>query len=660
MVNAYTIGVTIFLRNQMARGLRGLSQQVRGAAGDVNRLQRQIETLQLLMRARLVPQNVGQAQLQALNAQLAIANNRAGRLTANLHAVNRLTTIGGTMTAAGIGGFMLFGRAAKRGEDYMGRINQLRLAGLTETEVNDAVATSWKTTSEVITTSVKDNIAALLDLRNVIGKLDVAQMVLPKMQKAEAIMRAAGMGEKAKDQSFDAVKVIDMMNKGLNENDIGRNLESMLKVAQVTGNRITPESFRMNLKYARQARGILSEDFIYGVMPTLMLDLLGKGGGSGSHGGLGPMLAAMHKIFVQGVMGKGTATRLRSLGAFDDRALIRDMGKSKTLVNLGFKGNNLARVMGGTAGRKYASDPYKLVHEWFLPLIYKKHGMVGDEQLKELINFYLAGAPQTAIDLVQQLATRREAIERDRALYPKAMGMEEAYQQSLSGNPATARQALAAQWDNLNVALTERVLPHLLPLLIKTAEGFNTLALKMREYPDLTEKAGIAWLTITGLLTATGPVLLAAAAWRLLTGAAIGPSIVSGISTLVGGAGAGLTGLAAVLGLPAWATLAVVASGLAAIAAAIQTFTMNPDARARMGDYFGGGDPLQAAFGGRSAATIPPRSSRPIVLTSNVVVDGRVAATAVSRHLGPILDRPANSSSVVDNRMGYALSNLSQ
>ena len=37
-------------------------------------------------------------------------------------------------------------------------------------------------------------------------------------------------------------------------------------------------------------------------------------------------------------------------------------------------------------------------------------------------------------------------IERDKALYPQAPSLEQAYQMSLSKSPLTARQGLAAQW----------------------------------------------------------------------------------------------------------------------------------------------------------------------------------------------------------------------
>ena len=699
MLSNYKIFVTIALRNMVARGLRNFTQQVRGAAGDVTRLQRQIETMQLLMRARLVPANVGQAQLQALNAQLLIANRRSAALTRNLQSAQRLVTIGTGMTTAGVGGLMLFNRMSKPGEDYMGRVNQLKLAGLTEVEINDTLATSWQTTSKVITSSVNENIRAILDLRNVMGRLDLAQMVLPSMQKAEEVFRASGMGEKSHDQAYDAIKVIDMLNKSTDVDAVERNLARMVRVAQVTGNRITPETFRMNLKYARQARGILDEDYIYGVMPTLALDLLGRGGGSGSHGGLGPMQAGFHKLFAQGVMGKGTATRLKMLGAFDQRAMIRDLKNNGALKAMGFKGPNLARVIGGTAGKDFAKNPYTLVHDWFLPLIAKRHGQVSDEKLKELINFYLAGAPQPTIDLVQQLATKKVQIERDMALYGTAPSMEQAYQDSLSGNPETARRALAAQWENVKVALTEKVLPHLLPLIIKTAENFNWLALKMREFPGLTEKVGLAFLGISGLLAVGGPFFLALGMFRL----AFGQSVVSAIGSVLGSASAqtGLLGLGAVLGLPAWATLAVIAGGLAAIISAIKVWNMDPDARKKMADYYGGGDPLENAdfswwpkwLGGKgkkpspdnggtwglpewqtspaiplraagngdlSLPTVPPRSTPPIITHTHFHADGQKLSSIVTRHQARAHDRPSSGGGSVDNRMGYPTSNLSQ
>lgn len=660
MFDAFRIGVTVFLQNQVAGGLNTLSRQFRQAGANVTHLQRQIQTLQLMMRTGLINPRQGNAQIAALTAQLAGATGHANGLHVAMTRVNRLLTAGGLMVGAGLGIGALFKSSTTSGEDYLNRVHQLEMAGLKEGELNRAIQASWKTTRDVITSSVSDNIEAILDLRNVMGSLDLAEMALPKVQKAEMVMRASGMGDKAKGQAFDAAKAIDMMNKGLDEASFTRNLESMMRVAQVTGNRITPEVFRMNLKYMRQARYTLSEDYIYSVLPTLMLDLLGRHGGSGSHGGIGVPVNALHKMVVQGVVNKQSAKRLRALGIFGEGPML----PTKDL--------NTMRVRGGLVGADIArKNQYDWAQKVLIPAIYKKHGKVDDDKLKELINYYFAGNPQTGLDLLLALSTRQEAIERDKALYPQAPSLEQAYQMSLSRSPLTARAGLQAQWYNLQVALTEQVLPHLLPLLIKTAEAFNWLALKLRDHPTLAKALGASWMALAVALPTVGSILILAAAWRLLTGQFVGQTLVSAINLVVGTASTGLMGLSAVFGLPVWGTLAAIAAGVTVLAAAFETIRwlagMSPEQSKKAVTSLAGGptgpgagsypDWMYTMFGqtppGRGTSLPPARGGVPIMLTANVNMDGQRVATIVGRHQGLLMDRPTNSSSIYDTRMGY-------
>lgn len=664
MFDAFKIGVTVFLQNQVSQGLNTLARQFRQAGNNVTHLQRQIQTLQLMMRTGLVNRQQGNAQLATLNQQLVAATGNANALHTQITRVNRLLTTGGVMLGAGMALGSGFKSAMGAGEEYLNRVQQLEQAGFKEKELHDAIQLSWKTTRDVITTSVSDNIQAFLDMYNVFNRFDVAAMALPKVQKAETVMRASGMGEKAKGQAYDAAKAIDMMNKSGTEADFSRNLESMMRVAQITGNRITPETYRMNLRYMRQARYSLSEEFLYSVLPTFMIDVMGRNGGSGSHGGVGVPINALHKMVVQGVLNKTSAKRLKALGAFGGDPV--DLKASKGLKKMGYTGE-VSRVRAGLTGSDLArKDQFEWAQNVLLPLIYKKHGKVSDDQLIELINYYFAGNPQTGLDWLLGLSTRGGQVYRDKSLYPRAPGMEEAYQLALSKSPATAREGLAAQWHNLQVALTEKVLPHLFQAALKGAEVFNWLALSLRDHPGIAKALGYAWIALTVALPTAGTIILLAGAFSLLTGRALFPAIASAIGTVIGAAGTGLTGLAAVFGLPVWATIAGIAAGLTALAAAFQLFQWANSASPEDVQKLAGGpsgpgtaqypDWMYTMFGqtppGRGVLP-PARGGVPIMMTGSVNLDGQRVGSIVSRNQGLLMDRPTSSSSVYDTRMGY-------
>ena len=222
---------------------------------------------------------------------------------------------------------------------------------------------------------------------------------------------------------------------------------------------------------------------------------------------------------------------LESLGLIKKGDALKTTTTGTTLGH-GLKGSDLA-----------ASNPFLWVQNVLMPAIYDKFGKnLSQQQIASIITQATRGN-QLAGSAFTEFALKSYAFYRDKSIIDKAMPVNQAYQNALISDPNLARQALGAQWQNVQVALTTPIVTVLIPALTGLATGLNAFSQTLIKYPALARTLSYAFLGLSGTLAFSGTVLLLTSAFR---GLALTFSI---MSIPVAALSVPIAGIAAALGL---------------------------------------------------------------------------------------------------------------
>lgn len=456
MFEAYKIGVRVSLINHVSSGLLGMSRD------------------------------------------FARADQHAIRLKSTLESMQKRLMIGGALAATGAFGLDIFAKALKPAEEYAATLNRLKMAGWTQVEIANAVGDAWKNTHTVITSTVNDNLSALLDLKNVLGTMGEARAALPVVTRIQTVLAASSEGRisgNSKDLAYSMAKALDIIGAAKDQKTFESQAEQMARVIIATQGRVTPEAFKSVFQYARQAKYQLSDEYKYQVLPTLMQENASGGGGGGGSRGVGPMQAAFYRWAIQGYINKKSMPELVSLGLVDPGTAVKTTTQGTTVGSM--RGAQLA-----------ASNPFEWVQQIMLPALRKKYGNLSEDQLLTHINQVMRGN-QLAAALVAEFAAKPQNFMRDAANIRKTMSVGDAYQQAISNNPNVARQALGAQWENFKTAIRLAVVPVLIPMLIKLTNWLNSMALWARAHPGLMKTLALGFAALSAALLFGGTLMMA-------------------------------------------------------------------------------------------------------------------------------------------------------
>lgn len=638
MFDAFKIGVSVHLKNHARLGLHSLSGSFRKASGEATRLTRQIETLKLMMGAGLVSNTKGQAQLALLNTQLAAATANAAALGQHMRGLKSGLAIGAATAGAGILGLGVLGGVLRGGEGYQEAKNQARMINLTHEEMADAVATAWANTGKIITATAAEGVADLVEMKAVLGDLDIAKGILPTVSKLHAIgaalkWRGAGNTEGL---ARDMAKALDMLGKTKTASQFEESANKLGQAMIWSKGMVNAESYRFLGKYSRQAKYGFSDEFLFNLMPKLIVDYASKRGGGGGHGGVGAPLAAFFRFVVQGQMNKESAKGLVSLGLIPRAALMKTT-TTGTTVSTGMIGKGRA-----------LENPFDYTHDYIVPAIMKRHAKgrkfddISPQEWTEWVGTYFRGN-QPAAGLILDFIVQKDMFHRDARNTAKALRIHDAFEQAIQGSPAVAKMAISAQWENLQASLANNVWPHLIRVGLQLSGAFGSLARTLHEYPALT--SAIVW--------GFGALATALAGFGILATVGVGFQLIG--SAFAGGTlAAGVGAIATAFGLPVWGTLAVIAGGLTALASAFGLFSWlsawanDPDRQNRVPT------PQVSRPPHSSAVVMPPgpkATPTPSPIVVNMQMDGRVVGRGVAQHVADDLDGPSVDSSTFDPSM---------
>jgi hypothetical protein len=458
MFEAYKVAVKVSLKNEVSAGLIGLSGQFKA-------LGREAEIFQ-----------------------------------AKLNSIKKIAFVGAGFGAAGFFGLDIMSKALKPAEEYAHILNVMNIQGLKHQEIAEAVASAWKTTNTVVTSTVTGNLKNFIDLKNIFrGNIQEAISYLPEFAKLATVLGASSnikISGNAHDLAFSVAKALDIRG-AITPAEFTKESEMMSKVIIATQGRVLPQDYQMMFKYGRQSTYGLSNEFLYQQIPTLMMEMKTAGGGSGSHGGVGTSLAAGYRYVVQGIMTKAAFQALANLGLeggkFNDNIKTTT---TRTILKHGVKGAELFQM-----------NPFLWTQNVLLPALHTKYGenLSRQDLIRDINNLRMT---QTASFAILQYALKAQQIYGDQRLINRAVNMNTAYQMSLSNDPNTVYSALSAQWDKLKLAFGMGVIPIILPIIMKLTTAFQQLGNSLRDHPFLTRQLAIGLAELFVSMVALGGAIL--------------------------------------------------------------------------------------------------------------------------------------------------------
>lgn len=455
------------------------------------------EAYSVAVRLKLID-DVG-GSLLLMSGQLQKTGREVDVLQSKLTALHKLAIGGAGATAAGLMGLGIIGKALKPAEEYTSQLVKMNMAGMNQVEIAEAVGAAWKLTAQNMTTTATGNLKALLDLRNVTGDWKEAKEFLPIMARMQTVLAASKDGklsQHADDLAFSAMKALDIRGAVNDPERLKAQADLMTRVIIGTQGRVTPEQYQSIFSFARQAKFSLSDDFAYKYLPTLMLENATKGGGGGGSKGVGPMLAALYRFSNQGFVNRKSLPLLAELGWLGNGSVLRTSTPGTVVAPLKDSQQAAANSFLWAQERFKGIDAYLAKH----------HIANTDANVLQIINQATRGN-QLAGSLLGEYYIKKKNFERDRHLMEGVMSPEDAYKAAMTKDPATARRALQASWENFETSMMMNVVPIIVPALNSLSKELNNIGDFARHHPNMTKDLVIGFGALSGVLAVGGSLI---------------------------------------------------------------------------------------------------------------------------------------------------------
>lgn len=476
MFEAYKIGVRVSLVNEVSRGLLLMSGQFRGAEKDAAGLQRRMEEIR--------------------------------RLSA-------LAFAGGSIAAGGMMGLGFISKLLKPAEEYTHQLALMNAQNIKGVELAKATAAAWETTRKVQTTTVSENLQSIREMLPVFGDLAHAIQYLPQVQRVSATLQSTLHGQggvEGKDVAFAATKALEMRGVSMNPVAFTQQMDLIAKAVIATGGKVTPNSILQAQKYSGQYGSSFSNDFMYGILPTLVQEY----GGSST----GTALTSMMQALTGGRMTPQAAKAFSQL-KLNGKPLL-DM-KQYTDFRNGLPGTTALGALQGTD--KGITNPFEWVQKYLEPAL-KQAGINDPAHRAAMLGMLFSN--RTAARMVNLLDSQGPRLMKDFHIIGSAQTAVDP-----SKDPVLAQKAMEAQWENTKTALGNSIVPIIVPAMLKLADSLNKISKWATDHPTLFSGLAIGFGTLSAAMAITGTVAALAFSIKGL-GTAIGnPVLTSGLMAIM-------------------------------------------------------------------------------------------------------------------------------
>lgn len=580
------------------------------------------------------------APLIALASQFSALQNRVNSTNAALMATEarlksiRGLAIGGAFAlgagAAGLGLFEAPIEAARRYELAFTKFKNLNLG-----DAINAQADKFARGSRLMGISATQLMQTLSESVGILGNYkDAAQLVpmLAQVNAANAAVYGDKVGQLDEGSSRALMQFIDRRGGTKDETSFRRNLDLAEKMVTGSGGFI---KFRDLASFSQQAgtafRGLSDQ----GILNYAMI--LQEQGGNRA----GTALMSLYQNLIAGRTPKKTMEMLEAIG-------------------LGRIGQAQAGTFGGRTitttkfslfpefAEKLQSDPVAFFRETWLPALAKR-GITSQADIIRMTNDLLSN--RTASGQGTILSTQLFQILRDANLTSNAKGFAETIAQWRK-DPNSKFAELSARWQDTLIELGEDVLP----VTIKATQGLSSslsgLSDVMSKFPKLTSGLALGAGGLFALGVIGGTLSLVTAGIRGL-GLVLSVGSAVGLGGKLAAAAAGLGQLA--LGVGVFASAYAATRAIAeAITPKDWTFgswlynVTHPNDPGMRPDVVPGHG---VSRGTVSRWLAPMSSSKPVQVHTDISIDGKKVASAVSTHTDKALQRPQIGPNLFDPSM---------
>jgi hypothetical protein len=475
---------------------------------------------------KLTVANLASQGLRLLAGDLFVASKAADNLKGKLSAL-KLVAVGYGMEKIGSGILGFLEKSVDASKEYTRQLSLMNAAGMTQKDIAEATAAAWKTSRDVITSTAADNLKSIRELRTVLGpdRLNETYGILPTVQRIKATLEA--LTGKAQDNvAFEVVKAVDLRTSGLMSGaSLQRNADLMGRTLMGMGGTLDVHDYLMTLKYAKNSALSWSDEFTYDYLPTLMQEVKAGSGMMGNTSTAGTALRALSKVIVQGVIPKSAIPVWEEMGLIKPSDVVRNATGTWQIRPGGVAGAQLESENPLKWAEKYAPaiERYAAAHK--LSLLQTVSAMTNQSNAQWALYTLLVKRPQ---------------FERDRKLIESGGNSYDTYQKLLQTNPQLAEQALHNQWQNILATIGFKILPRLIPYMIKFADTLDNVSQWMQDHPDLTNGIVFGLGGVAIAFSVLGKVLMTAGLIKFL---GIGPiiaraliplGVVGGVIALIG------------------------------------------------------------------------------------------------------------------------------
>lgn len=510
MIEAYRIGISLALTNQVSSILGLIARDFAKTDAGAVRLKKTLSEIKLLGLTGAALGGAGFIMLSALRAPLKAASEYENALT-------RFKSLN-------------LGDAANKDADQFARA--AKLYGVSATDL----------------------ISTVRDLHTVFGDYDKAKALAPMIAQMEFANQAV-FGEKGNrfdDAQRKALGKVLELRKGFESPEaMSRMADMMQHVMSGTGGMVKPSDYLLFMKSAGTASRLLSDHaFFYGMEPIIQ-EMGGFRTGTG-----------LQTAFNRVVLGIGS-------GGGAGKAFAELMTKTGLWQKGGVEINPTTGQVTKVAGHmkdadktSFEEDPQKFLLQRIVPAL-KAVGYDTDQKLLEAFALIFG---RTGGALFSLMYLQRDKIEKNVRVDEQAMGIAE-LMKAAQTNPAGAWLALHKAVENLNVAVGRSLVPIIIPGLNKLSSWLRDFAEWGEAHPIRMQYLVDGFIALAGAMAITGTVFALTAAFRAL-GLLLGPfGLAAGLSAIAQSLSIG-TGVVSLGSL-----LVGVAGGIAAVAAAALLFS---------------------------------------------------------------------------------------
>ncbi len=470
-----------------------------------------------------------------------------GEIGKSQESLNRLK---GVMLGVGavMGGTAILGGMVKlveHGEKLVHQQSLMAAAGMSVREQAEATATAYKASADVLGTTVDRNVAAVRELRGILGTTPDAIAAMPSFAKAGVVMHnVTGKDDEGSLQTL--AKALELRGDVINPKSgkidpalFKAGLDQAVKTIIASGGLITARDLMGVTKQAGPMARMMTAQQFYDTAFSAIMEMGGQRAGTA--------LSAVGRAMYGGIMPKRNADEFARLNLLDMRHVKEGKGGSMRIDSGGFRGIDVLSKEGLLAYTERVLKPAM-----------EKRGINTAQQ--QQIEMYRLFPTETSRRLIGLFLQQAETVRRDVNLRGQAQGVDAGYTNALANDPTAKMQAFKAAWENLLTSLGAPLVKPATDALVWVATEINKLTAIFAAHPDAVRAIAGFTAAFGGLLVLGGAIQVAAFALSPFTTGlrALVTTMSSPSMTLASTASNGLG-----LSLPAFA------AGISIVAAAV-------------------------------------------------------------------------------------------